>query len=135
VKEKKILVVDDDLNMRIFISIMLETSGYKAIIVAKDGKEGIKEAKKAAPALIILDLMMPQQGGILMYRQLKIDKNLKDIPVIILSGVDSKAFSHSLKMLNMGQDDPIPEPEAFLEKPPRTEDLVNIVETLLKDAD
>jgi len=134
VKEKKILVVDDDLNMRIFISIMLEANGYKAI-VAKDGKEGILEAKKVAPALIILDLMMPQQGGILMYRQLKVDKILKDIPIIILSGVDSKAFSHSLKMLNMGQNDPIPEPEAFVEKPPKAEDLLNIVEALLKDAD
>jgi DNA-binding response OmpR family regulator len=134
VKEKKILIVDDDLNMRIFISIMLETNGYKAI-VTKDGKEGIREAKEAAPALIILDLMMPQQGGILMYRQLKVDNNLKDIPVIILSGVDSKAFSHSLKMLNMGQDDPIPEPEAFVEKPPKAEDLLNIVEALLKHAD
>ena len=133
-KEKKILIVDDDLHMRIFISIMLETNGYKAI-VTKDGKEGILEAKEVAPALIILDLMMPQQGGILMYRQLKVDKNLKDIPVIILSGVDSKAFSHSLKMLNMGQDDPIPEPEAFVEKPPKAEDLLNIVEALLKDAD
>jgi len=134
VKEKKILIVDDDLNMRIFISIMLEANGYKAI-VTKDGKEGILEAKKVAPALIILDLMMPQQGGILMYRQLKVDKILKDIPVIILSGVDSKAFSHSLKMLNMGQNDPIPEPEAFVEKPPKAEDLLNIVEALLKDAD
>jgi len=134
VKEKKILVVDDDLNMRIFISIMLEANGYKAI-VAKDGKEGILEAKKVAPALIILDLMMPQQGGILMYRQLKVDKILKDIPIIILSGVDSKAFAHSLKMLNMGQNDPIPEPEAFVEKPPKAEDLLNIVEALLKDAD
>jgi len=134
VKEKKILVVDDDLNMRIFISIMLEANGYKAI-VAKDGKEGILEAKKVAPALIILDLMMPQQGGILMYRQLKVDKILKDIPIIILSGVDSKAFSHSLKMLNMGQNDPIPEPEAFVEKPPKAEDLLNIVEALLRDAD
>ncbi|HBF42261.1 MAG TPA: response regulator [Desulfobacteraceae bacterium] len=133
-KEKKILIVDDDLNMRIFISIMLEANGYKAI-VTKDGKEGILEAKKVAPALIILDLMMPQQGGILMYRQLKVDKILKDIPVIILSGVDSKAFSHSLKMLNMGQNDPIPEPEAFVEKPPKAEDLLNIVEALLKDAD
>ena len=133
-KEKKILIVDDDLNMRIFISIMLEANGYKAI-VTKDGKEGILEAKKVSPALIILDLMMPQQGGILMYRQLKVDKILKDIPVIILSGVDRKAFSHSLKMLNMGQDNPIPEPEAFLEKPPKAEDLLNIVEALLKDAD
>jgi DNA-binding response OmpR family regulator len=132
VKEKKILVVDDDLHMRIFISIVLETSGYKAI-VTKDGKEGIREAKEAAPALIILDLMMPREGGVLMYRQLKVDKNLKDIPVIILSGVESRAFSHSLKMLNMGQDDPIPEPEAYMEKPPKAEELVNIIETLLKD--
>ena len=131
-KEKKILVVDDDLHMRIFISVVLETSGYKAI-VTKDGKEGIREAKEAAPALIILDLMMPREGGILMYRQLKVDKNLKDIPVIILSGVECRAFSHSLKMLNMGQDDPIPEPEAYMEKPPKAEELVNIIETLLKD--
>ena len=83
VKEEKILVVDDDLHMRIFMSTLLETSGFK-VIASKDGKEGIHEAKKSAPSLIILDLMMPRRGGILMYQQVKADENLRDIPIIII---------------------------------------------------
>jgi CheY-like chemotaxis protein len=129
-KEKKILVVEDDLHMRIFISTVLETSGYNAT-ATKDGKEGIQKAREAPPDLIILDVMMPEEGGVSMYRHLKADDKLKDIPVVMLSGVESKTFSHSLKVMNIGLEDPLPEPEAYLEKPPKAEELLKIIERLL----
>ena len=44
-----------------------------------------------------------------MYRQLKTDNQLKDIPVVMLSGVESKTFLHSLKMMSIGLRDPLPE--------------------------
>ena len=130
-KEKNVLVVEDDLHMRIFISTVLETNGYNAI-ATKDGKEGIQKAKEAPPDLIILDVMMPEEGGISMYRQLKSDDNLKRIPVIMLSGVESETFSHSLKMMNLALQDPLPDPEAFVEKPPKSENLLSIIERLLE---
>jgi len=84
-----------------------------------------------APLLIILDIMMPGEGGILAYRQLKTDDALSRIPVVMLTGVEGGAFRHSLKMLNMGLPRPLPEPEAYLEKPPGPELLLNTVRDIL----
>ena len=129
-KEKNILVVEDDLHMRIFITTVLETSGYNAT-ASKDGQEGIRKVKEDRPDLIILDVMMPEEGGVSMYRQLKTDNQFKNIPVVMLSGVESKTFLHSLKMMSIGLRDPLPAPEAYVEKPPKAEELLNIVQKLL----
>jgi len=127
---KTVLIVEDELDMRIFISTLLETSGYHAIR-AKDGREGLFKAKEIVPDLIILDVMMPGEGGIKMYRQLKTDYSLMNIPVIMLSGVGKKTFEHYLKMLNARIEDSIPEPSAYLEKPPEAEDLIKMTERLI----
>ena len=131
-KEKNILVVEDDLHMRVFITTVLETSGYNAT-ATKDGQEGIRKVKEDRPDLIILDVMMPEEGGVSMYRQLKTDNQFKDIPVVMLSGVESETFLHSLKMMNIGLRDPLPDPEAYVEKAPKAEELINIVQKLLAD--
>lgn len=130
-KEEKILIVDDDLHMRIFLSTLFKTSGLN-VIASKDGNEGIAEAKKNAPSLIVLDLMMPRKGGIKMYQQLKTDEILKNIPVVILSGVNTKTFFHSLNLLGAGSKEPLPEPDAYIEKPPKPEDLLETVQAILK---
>jgi len=130
-KEKNILVVEDDLHMRIFITTVLETSGYNAT-ATKDGQEGIRKVKEDRPDLIILDVMMPEEGGISMYRQLKTDDTFKNIPVVMLSGVESNTFLHSLKMMNIGREDPLPHPEAYVEKPPKAEELLKIIARLLE---
>ena len=129
-KKKKILIVDDELDMRIFLSTLLETSGYKPVMT-RDGKEGLQKARNVVPDLIILDIMMPGEGGVYMYRQLKMDKVLNKIPVIILSAVACKTFNHYIKMLNVRQDDTIPAPEAYMEKPPEAAVLLRVVEDQL----
>jgi DNA-binding response OmpR family regulator len=130
-QNKKILVVDDDLNMRIFISTVLKTSGYTAF-AARDGKEGFRKAEENAPDLIILDVMMPDEGGVLMYRNLKSHPKMKCIPVVMLSGVESATFSHTLKLLNLGLQADLPEPEAYLEKPPKPDELLQTIKEILK---
>ena len=127
---KTVLIVEDELDMRIFVSTLLETSGYRPIMT-KDGREGFLKAKEIVPDLIILDVMMPGEGGIKMYRQLKTDYSLMNIPVIMLSGVGKKTFEHYLKMLNARLEDSIPEPSAYLEKPPEAEDLIKMTERLI----
>jgi len=127
---KKILIVDDELDMRIFISTLLETNGYKPV-ATRDGKDGIRKAKELMPDLIILDVMMPGEGGVQMYRQLKTDKILKDIPVIMLSAVAEKTFIHYLKMLNTQINNSIPYPDVYMEKPPEAEELLRITGKLI----
>lgn len=129
---KKILIVDDDLYMRVFLSTALETSGYFPVS-CKDGKEGMAKAGEIRPSLIILDIMMPNQGGVLMYRELRTDEVLKRIPVIMLSGLEKKVFRHSMTMLNAGSGVTLPDPDGYLEKPPKAEEFLGLVETLLRE--
>jgi CheY-like chemotaxis protein len=127
---KKILIVDDELDVRIYVRTLFETSGY-APIVSRNGKEGLEKAKELSPDLIILDVMMPEAGGVTMYRELKADQALKDIPVIMLTGIGEKSFSHYLKMLNLKRKDPIPQPHAHMEKPLDHEKLLELAKKII----
>ncbi len=128
--KKTVLIVEDELDMRIFISTLLETSGYTPV-VTRDGKEGLAKARDVTPDLIILDVMMPGEGGVQMYRQLKTDQNLRSIPVIMLSAVARKTFSHYLNMVNARLDKPISGPDAYIEKPPEAEELLQMAARLI----
>jgi two-component system phosphate regulon response regulator PhoB len=127
----KVLVVDDELDMRTFVTTLLETNGYKPLS-AVDGKEGMETARRSRPALIILDVMMPRESGINMYRELKQDPVLKSIPVIMLSALSRKTFFHSQKVLDEYSGQQIPEPSAYIEKPPEPDELLEAIEHSLK---
>lgn len=80
---KKVVVVDDDADMRLFSTTVLEENGFSPIEAA-NGEEGMEVIKNESPALVILDVLMPRESGVRLYRKLKSDKNLRHIPVIIL---------------------------------------------------
>ena len=132
-QNKKVLIVDDEMDMRIFLSTLLETSGYKAIIAA-NGEEGIQKARKHKPTAIILDVLMPKSGGIQMYREIKTDENLKTTPVIMISAIAKKTFFHSMKMLNSYRGETVPEPEGYIEKPPESDELLEILARIFHES-
>ena len=127
---KKVLIVDDDPDVRLFNATVVEESGYTPIEAA-NGEEGLKLIKKDRPDLVILDVLMPKQSGIRLYRELKTDKSLIGIPVIMLSGVAKRTFLRSQKALTEFGDKPVPEPENYLEKPVEPEELAREIKKLL----
>jgi CheY-like chemotaxis protein len=131
---KKVLVVDDERDMRIFVSTVVETSGFEAT-VASDGAEALRKASSNPPALVILDVMMPKiDDGIQTYRQFRTDPRLSRIPIIMLSAIAQKTFYHCIKMLNPRQDPQLPEPEAYMEKPPDANELSRLIGELVPAA-
>ena len=127
----KILVVDDERDMRIFVSTVVETIGFEAI-AAQDGAQALQMAGSDSPALVILDVMMPKiDDGIRTYRQFRTDPSLSHIPIIMLSAIAKKTFLHSIKMLNPRQGPKLPEPEAYMEKPPDANELSRMIGELL----
>ncbi len=128
---KRILVVDDELDMRTFITTLLETNGYKPVSAA-DGKEGMAVARELRPSVVILDVMMPNESGINMYRELKNDPELKDVPVIMVSALSEKTFRHSQKVLDEYKGETLPEPAVYIEKPPEPDELLEAIEGCLK---
>ena len=128
-----ILVVDDEPDMRIFISTVVETRGFRPM-TAVDGREALARARSEPPALIILDVMMPKiDDGIRTYRQFRTDETLNHIPIIMLSAVARKTFFHTIRMLNPYKGLRIREPEAYMEKPPDAAELVRLIDGLLSD--
>jgi len=126
----KILVVDDDPDMRIFFSTLLKAGGYKPI-VARDGKEGLMKAGKEIPAVIILAVPMLENGGMQMYMDLKADPKFRWIPVFMISTIDRQTFIHyqKTKSIRLGQD--VVSPEAFLEKPPETAEFLGLIQDMV----
>ncbi len=115
--KKKILVIDDDLNIRDYLVSLFNDNGYDAYI-AGDVKEGIKEAQKIKPDLITLDIEMPGEWGPRFYRQLSQDPKLKNIPVIVISGLSGHQYA-------------VVKAVASLTKPFDREELLKIVKETL----
>jgi two-component system, OmpR family, phosphate regulon response regulator PhoB len=127
---KKVLVVDDDPDVRLFSVTVLEENGYSPLEAA-NGEEGLKMIKEEKPDLVILDILMPRQSGIRLYRELKTDKALKKIEVIILSGIAKKTFMRSQKALTEFGGEEVPEPKVYLEKPVEPEVLAEEIKKIL----
>lgn len=127
---KKVLVVDDDPDVRLFSVTVLEENGYTPL-EAEDGESGLKMIKTEKPDLVILDVLMPRQSGVRLYRELKTAKALKDVKVIILSGIAKKTFLRSQKALTEFGGEEIPEPEIYLEKPVEPDELADVIKKVL----
>lgn len=129
-RSQLVLIVDDEMDMRLFLSTLFESAGFSTIAV-RNGDQGLAMAMEHRPALIILDVMMPGSGGAKMYQALKSRPNLSDIPVIMLSAVDAKAYEHFIQMLNAQSQLPIPPPEAYVEKPPDPKGFLALAKKIL----
>ena len=127
---KKVLVIDDDPDVRLFSVTVLEENGYTPL-EAEDGESGLKMIKEKKPDLVILDVLMPRQSGVRLYRELKTAKALKDVKVIILSGIAKKTFLRSQKALTEFGGAEIPEPEIYLEKPVEPDELAGVIKKAL----
>ena len=128
---KKILVVDDESDMRIFVSVVAETMGFVSV-TAKDGVEALEKARVHLPDLVILDVMMPKiDDGIQTYELFRKDRKLSHIPIIMLSAIAKKTFVHSIRMLRPRRGAQVPEPEAYMEKPPDADELSKLISELL----
>ncbi len=81
----RVLVVEDDPNVRGLMQTLLEVEGY-AVTTASDGLGGLGEAVATSPSLVLLDLVMPDLGGARVLERLRDDPVLSKIPVIVVTG-------------------------------------------------
>ena len=83
--QKEILIVDDSEANVVFLSQIVEDLGHQ-FRVARNGKEANTAIQERRPNLVLLDLMMPRKGGISVFQEMKADPDLKEIPIIIVTG-------------------------------------------------
>ena len=129
VEKKHILVIDDDVQLVETVQVLLESVGYR-VSHAYQAEKGMDLAKTANPDLILLDIMFagpPGPDGVEISRRLHDDPDLKDVPVLILSGV-KKALDMPVKL---APDESFMPVKAFLEKPFKPEQLLTEIEKIL----
>lgn len=123
--KKKIMVVDDEADIRELIKFNLEKEGFDVLPVA-DGESALEEARLRQPDLIILDVMLPGIDGIEVCFKLKSDPASKSIPIVMLSAKSDE--SDQLVGLKIGADD-------YLVKPFSPKVLVAKISAMLRRGD
>lgn len=127
--EKKILVVDDEPDVRNFLATCIEDAGYN-VETASDGAEALEKVQRDIPDLITLDMVMPRVSGINFMRQLRAMDGFSKLPVIVitahahdeLGSEDIKGFSAFASGLR---------PRYTMEKPVTPEKLVTAISEIL----
>ena len=126
-KQKKILIVDDDFSIREILSTQLGRLGF-ATAVAADGREGIDAFKSEKPDLVLMDMMMPVMDGLTACQQIRAwekDKKASRVPILFLTARDTRHDQISSAL--SGGDD-------FITKPISLQELRERVEAALAHA-
>ncbi len=121
---KKILVIDDEKDMRVYLSALLRKAGYE-VESAVNGDEGLEKAAKLNPDLITLDVLMPKKSGVKAYRELRTNSATNSVPIIILTGL---AQQEDFFGDELGD---VPKPNAIVEKPIDRDDFLKLAEEIL----
>lgn len=118
---KKILLVEDEKNIILGVSICLKNAGLD-VEVAEDGAEALRKMEAQKPDLVLLDLVMPKLNGLDALRSMKEDSNLKDVPVIVLS---ARAQEEDIQRArDLGAAD-------YMAKPFRPDELLAVIQRVL----
>ena len=128
----KILIVDDDKKLCQLVADYLEPMGYD-VDAAHNGSQGLEMILKGDYEAVILDVMMPGiEDGLKTYQQFREDDGLGRIPIIMVSAIARKTFFHSIRLLKPLSGRQLPEPEAYMEKPPDAAELTRIIQAILQ---
>ena len=128
--EKKVLIADDDPDMRIAMTAVLESHGYSVIRVC-NGEEALEKLVQERPHLLVLDLLMPRMDGFAVCRELKEPRRVREypkVPILILTSTREEAGRRRYELetgLDLDVDD-------YVEKPIDPHVLVQRVERLLE---
>jgi CheY-like chemotaxis protein len=122
--QRTILVVEDEPDQIAYLDALFKDQGF-AVITAANGREGFEKAKSQRPDLITLDISMPEESGVRMFRDLQGDPATSDIPVIVITGIthDFKRFIETRKQVRP--------PQGYFDKPLDREKLLARIHELL----
>jgi len=125
---KKVLVVDDEKDICLYLSRLFEENGFRAACAA-DGEEALRAVETERPDLITLDLSMPKTSGVRFYQTLKARPDLAGIPVVLVTGVtgpggprDTERFYNTRKQE--------PPPDGFIAKPIDPQEMLGLARKL-----
>src|SRR3989338_916116 len=127
-RDKKILIIDDDADFAESIKVILEAKGYR-VFSAANRDDGLAKIKELMPDLIIMDVMLEKMSdGFDLSRKLKSDEKYKKIPLLMLTAIGDKT---GFKFSDVAGDKAWLPVDDYAEKPLKPEELISRIERLL----
>lgn len=120
--KKVVLVVDDEPDVRAYLSALLEDHGF-ATVTAEEGQDALEKVMAAPPDLITLDITMPEKSGVRLYRELRESEAHRGIPIVVITGISENLG------ISFGRH--LPPPEGFLAKPIEEREILELINKLI----
>ncbi|MBI3858341.1 MAG: response regulator [Planctomycetes bacterium] len=120
----KILLVEDDKNVRSGLTLMLQSWGFE-VIQAEDARNGLLKAKTMAPDLVILDIILPVRSGFELCRKLKSEEGTRTVPVLLLSALSVEEQKKEKHWKGA------PAADGYMAKPYKARELLEALDRLL----
>jgi DNA-binding response OmpR family regulator len=122
---KKVLIVDDEPNVRQLVSKIL--SRDYTVIEARDGEEALNAVRSQKPGIVIMDMMMPKMDGLTACYAIRKDPATKSIPVVMLTAIDQE-LNKKLSTTVMGAS-------KYMTKPFNAQELLETIKQLLDSSE
>jgi CheY-like chemotaxis protein len=117
-----VLVIDDEPDVLAYLSAVLEQAGHRALI-ANNANDGFDLLKSQSPDVACIDIVMPEETGVALYRRIRADPEIGRTPVVFITALSPEMAASGW---SAGGDD-IPDPEGYIEKPPRADAFLETV--------
>ncbi|MCW5977162.1 MAG: response regulator [Bryobacteraceae bacterium] len=127
---KKILVVDDEQDVRVYLTRLFEENGYQ-VSCAGDGDKALDALGADKPDLITLDISMPHKSGAKFYRQVRSEPELSGIPVVLVTGVTGPTGDPADTERFYSTRRGVPRPDGFVAKPIDRDEMIAVVKRLI----
>ncbi len=127
---KLVLVVDDEPDVVTYITTLLKDNGYETVSAA-DGVEATAKIKENRPALMTLDMSMPEKSGVKVYREVKENPDTVDIPILVVTGVTGFGGKSEDFEKFLGSRKQVPPPDGFIAKPIDPKEFIKMVKDLI----
>ena len=127
--EKRVLVVDDEPDVRNFLAACIEDAGFQ-VETAADGVDALEKVRSAPPDLMTLDMVMPRKSGLKVIKELRADEKFQNLPIIVITAHSRTEFgSEDIKNFNAFASGL--RPRYTMEKPVTPEKLVAAICNML----
>jgi len=125
--EKTALIIDDEPDITTYHATLLTDNGWK-VQTANSGDDGLELARQNKPAVIMLDVMMPERGGLSTLIGFRKDPELKEVPVVLVTGIQESLTQDFEKFLDRFKNY---NPDGYVEKPIDPEKLLALLDELV----
>ena len=123
---KRVLAIDDEQDITTYYNTLLSDNGWE-VRIANSGDDGIALAEEQAPDIVILDVMMPDRGGLSTLVALRKSPGTNDVPVVLVTGIQETVTQDFRSYLDRFKHYP---PNAYLEKPIDADQLLKTLDEL-----